>query len=119
MSKNKENILLIGGLLVFIFVVGGMVYFMMNPEKTEINKYEVVIDSLNQENKKLDSLYDMEKDKRSEVRVLYKKVSIKQELDSLNNLKEDLLKLKQEEPPLSDSISADSLRSILIKQFNQ
>lgn len=116
---KKENIFLTLGLVAFVIAVGSMVYFWLKPNETNLNRYEIVIDSLNQENKKLDSLFDLEKDKKDQVRILYKRVSIKGELDSLKNLREDLEKLKLEEPPLSDSISADSLRSILIKQFNQ
>lgn len=116
---KKENIFLSVGIIAFLVAVGVMVYFWLKTDNVEPTKYELVIDSLNRENQKLDSLYEIEQEKKEQIKVLYKRVSIKEELDSLKTIKEDLQKMKLEEPELSDSISADSLRAILIKQFNQ
>lgn len=119
MIRLNEKTIFFICLILFFLSVGVMVYYFLKSDKNPSNQYELTIDSLNKENLMLDSLYDLEKNKRDEIRVIYKKISIKEELDSLNIIKSDLEKLKKTEPELSDSISADSLRGILIKQFNE
>ena len=120
MKKNnyQKFVVLIGG---FVFVVGivYMMYSLISPSKApEVDPYQVKIDSLNRENEKLDSLYRLEMDKKNQIRIKYKKVSIQSELDSLEKLKTDLEGLKLKGPSISDSIAADSLRSLLLKEFN-
>ena len=119
MTKFNEKTLFFLCITLFFVSVGTMVYYFMKSDTEIPNKYERTIDSLVKENLVLDSLYDNMKNKGKEIKILYKKVSIKQELDSLNNLKNDLEKLRTSEPAISDSITPDSLRDILIKQFNQ
>lgn len=119
MKKNTQKYftLLIG--IIFISIIMYMMYFVISPSEThEVDSYQVKIDSLNRKNEILDSLYRLEMDKKNEVRIKYKKVSIQSELDSLEKLKTDLEGLKLKGPSISDSIAADSLRSLLLKEFN-
>lgn len=118
MKKNIEKLLLFFGMLVFVIGIGAMLYWIAKPVDSEKTDYEKIIDSLNRENAVLDSLYDEEKEKKNKTRILYKKISIQEEIDSLNQLKTDLNALKLPSPRLSDTINPDSLRVILMKEFN-
>ena len=120
MRKNNPQkfVVLIGG-FVFVAAIVYLMYFLISPSKApEVDPYQVKIDSLNRENEKLDSLYRIEMEKKNEVRIKYKTVSIQSELDSLEKLKSDIEGLKLKGPAISDTINPDSLRSLLLKEFN-
>lgn len=118
MGVKKESVFLITGFLIFICVVGVMVYLWSKPNNTTPNKYEIIIDSLNKENQKLDSLFELESQKKIKTKILYQKIIIDKELDSLNRLKEKKENFNKEKISTEDTISPDSLRSILLKEFN-
>jgi len=114
-----QNFAIAVGALIFVGLISASIYYMIPfiGNSSEPN-YQLVIDSLNRENEKLDSLYLIEYNKKKGVRTLYKKVSIKEELDSLGKLREDLEKIRLDREIVLDTTDPDSLRLFLMKDFN-
>lgn len=119
MNKYKNTIFIISLALLCIPIVL-FFYYTIKSFSNEAPKtnYEAIIDSLKNENYTLDSLYDIERDKKEKTRILYKKVSVKDEIDSLSRLKQDLNNIKNLNIQISDSINPDSLKLLLIKELN-
>jgi hypothetical protein len=118
-NNTSQNFAIALGALIFVGFISASIYYMIPflGNSSEPN-YQLVIDSLNRENEKLDSLYLIEYNKKKEVRTLYKKVSIKEELDSLGKLRKDLEKIRLDREIVLDTTDPDSLRLFLMKDFN-
>lgn len=118
-NNTSQNFAIALGALIFVGFISASIYYLIPfiGNSSEPN-YQLVIDSLNRENEKLDSLYLIEYNKKKEVRTLYKKVSIKEELDSLGKLREDLEKIRLDREIVLDTTDPDSLRLFLMKDFN-
>jgi hypothetical protein len=118
-KNDPKNLALAVGALIFVGLISASIYYLIPfVESPPEPDYQLVIDSLNRENEKLDSLYLIEKEKKSKARILYKKVSIQEELDSLGRLKEDLKKIRLDRDIPLDTTNLDSLRLSLMKDFN-
>jgi hypothetical protein len=118
-NNTSQNFAIALGALIFVGLISASIYYLIPfiGNSSEPN-YQLVIDSLNRENEKLDSLYLIEYNKKKGVRTLYKKVSIKEELDSLGKLREDLEKIRLDREIVLDTTDPDSLRLFLMKDFN-